>query len=157
MVENFIDEVALLKAFIDNKTLSYPELQQKGIVPQLVKQEQRALFKSVIDKFRRWQVIELVPDSDPKTWTVIPEKALAEYNRLITDIERRQVVDKYSFEAFQEELRENSKKLKRIKLYKVLGITGFAIAVFQFVTGLSLWGLYTAAKHLLHTILNHGH
>src|ERR1700734_4007411 len=103
MIENnYIDELALLKAFIEHKSLSYTEVQDKGIVPLLNKQDRRALFKSTIDKFRRWQVIEPVPDSDPKTWTVIIENATNEYNKLRKEIEQQQIIEKYSFEHLQE-------------------------------------------------------
>ncbi len=61
----FIDEMSLLKAFLDYKTLSYNDLQDKGIVPNLDKQEHRALFKASIDKFKNWQLIESIPDSHP--------------------------------------------------------------------------------------------
>jgi hypothetical protein len=157
MLDNFIDEVALLKAFIDHGTLSYPEVQEKGIVPLLKKQEHRALFKHTIDKFRRWNVIDIVPDSDPKAWAVVPERAREEYDKLVIEIERKQVVDKYSFEAFQEELQDNSKKLRKIKLYKALAVAAFGLAVFHFVTGLSLMGLFGLLKHFAHGIINHGH
>jgi hypothetical protein len=157
MDNNYIDEIALLKAFIDYKTLSYTEMQEKGIVPVLDKQDRRALFKNSIDKFKKWDLIEPIPDSDPRAWTVILDKATIEYNKLMKDIEQKQMVEKYSFQHLQDEVKSNSKKLKRIKLYKTLAISGFIIGAFNFITGLSLSGLFTALKHLFHTIIAHTH
>ena len=157
MDSNYIDELALLKAFIDNKTLSYTEVQEKGIVPVLDKQDRRALFKNSIDKFKKWELIQPIPDSDPRAWTVIIDKATIEYNKLMKDIEQKQMVEKYSFQHLLEEVNLNSKKLKRIKLYQALAVTGFIVGTFNFLTGLSLPALFIAMKHVFHTITTHGH
>src|SRR5437868_1356180 len=119
MTNNYIDELALLKAFIEYKSLSYTEVQEKGIVPPLNKQDRRAAFKSTIDKFKNWQLIEYAEGSDPKTWHVHYDRALAEYNKLIKDIEQQQLIEKYSFEYLKDEVRENTKKLRGIKLYRI--------------------------------------
>ena|SRR5579872_1574317 len=157
MEQNYIDEMALLKAFIDYRSLSYTEVQEKGIVPVLNKQDRRALFKSTIDKFKRWQLIEPVPDSDPKTWTVILDNATVEYNKLVKDIEQKQLVEKYSFEHLQDQVKSNSKKLAGIKVYRLLAVGGFTIAAFSFITGLSLSQFVAQVKHLIHALLDHLH
>ncbi len=154
---NFIDEMALLKAFIDNKTLSYTEVQEKGIVPVLNKQDRRVMFKNTIDKFKKWELIESIPDSDPKAWTVIPDKAASKYDKLIKEIEQKQLVDKYSFAYIQEEIKDSNKKLEHIRLYKVLAVIGFILATISFTTGLTLISLIDACKHIVHSISGHIH
>ena len=150
MESNYIDEIALLKAFIEHKTLSYTEIQEKGIVPVLNKQDRRALFKNTIDRFKQWQLIESVPDSDPKSWKVIYDKATAEYIKLQKEIEQKQMIDKYSYEYLKEAINLNTHKLKRIKLYRILAVTGFTLALFNFITGITLMQSLSALKHLFH-------
>lgn len=152
MDNNFIDEIALLKAFIDYKTLSYTEVQEKGIVPALNKQDRRNSFKNSIDKLKRWELIELVPDSHPLTWNVILDKATIEYNKLMREIEQKQVIEKYSFQHLQEEVNDNTRKLRRIKVYRVLAVTGFVVGMFNFLTGLTLTELIHWLKHIYHVI-----
>lgn len=153
---NYIDEVALLKAFIEYKTLSYSELQEKGIVPVLNKQDRRNLFKNTIDKFKRWELIEPIPDSNPIAWNVVMEKAVAEYNRIIKEIEQKQLIEKYSFQYLQEEVKLNTRKLRRIMLYRVLAIVGFCTGTISFLTGLTLPDIIRALKHLFHMVSGTG-
>jgi hypothetical protein len=155
MESNYIDEIALLKAFIEHKTLTYTEVQEKGIVPVLNKQDRRALFKNTIDKFKQWELIEPIPGSDPQSWKVICEKATAEYLKLQKEIDEKQMIEKYSYEYLKEEVSLNTQKLKGIRIYRILAVTGCALAVFQFITGLSLMQLFTAMKHLLHHLSGH--
>jgi hypothetical protein len=119
------------KPFIEHKSLLYTEIQEKGIVPILNKQDRRAVFKNTIDKFKRWELIEPVPDSDPETWTVILDKATFEYNKLRKEIEQRQVIEKYSFENLQEEVKDHTQKLMGIRIYHVLAVSAFVIAIFN--------------------------
>ena len=153
MEHNYIDEMVLLKAFIEHKSLSYTEVQEKGIVPVLNKQDRRALFKNTIDKFKRWHVIEFVPDSDPKTWTVILDNATIEYNKLVKDIEQKQLIEKYSFEYLHDKVNSNSKKLAGVKVYRILAVAGFIMAALSFIAGVSLSQLLSQVKHIIHSIL----
>lgn len=152
MDSNYIDEIALLKAFIDYKTLSYTEVQEKGIVPVLNKQDRRNLFKNSIDKLKRWELIEPIPDSDPLAWNVILDKATIEYNKLMKEIEQKQMIEKYSFQHLQEEVKSNTRKLRRIKLYRIFAIIGFAAGTFSFLTGLTLLDVIKGLKRLVHMI-----
>ncbi len=156
MESNYIDEIALLKAFIDYKTLSYAEVQEKGIVPVLNKQDRRNLFKNSIDKFKRWELIEPIPDSNPLAWNVVMDKAILEYNKLMKEIEQKQMIEKYSFQHLQEEVKSNTRKLRRIKLYRVFAIIGFAAGTFSFLTGLTLLDVIKGLKHLFHIIAGPG-
>ncbi len=156
MESNYIDEIALLKAFIDYKTLSYAEVQEKGIVPVLNKQDRRNLFKNSIDKFKRWELIEPIPDSNPQAWNVVMDKAILEYNKLMKEIEQKQMIEKYSFQHLQEEVKSNTRKLRRIKLYRVFAIIGFAAGTFSFLTGLTLLDVIKGLKHLFHIIAGQG-
>jgi hypothetical protein len=157
MDKNYIDEMVLLKAFIDHGTLSYTEVQERGFVPSLNKQDRRISFKNTIDKFRRWELIEPIPDSDPRAWNVIMDKATIEYNKLVKEIEQKRVVEKYSFVALQDEVRENTKKLKGVKIYRFLAVTAFTISVFQFFTGLSFLQIFAAIKRFGHFIIDNMH
>jgi len=157
MERNYIDEMVLLKAFIEHRSLSYTEVQEKGIVPVLNKQDRRALFKNTIDKFKRWQVIEPVPDSDPKTWTVILDNATTEYNKLVKGIEQKQLIEKYSFEYLHDKVNSNSKKLVGIKVYRILAVAGFIMAALSFIAGLSLSQLLSQIKHIIHSVLPQVH
>ena len=152
----FIDEMSLLKAFLDYKTLSYNDLQDKGVVPNLDKQEHRALFKASIDKFKNWQLIESIPDSHPRAWKVLQERAKAEYEQLNRDIERKQLVEKYSFENLISEVNNNAHKLRWIKLYRNMAIAGFGLSLIVFITGMGLPQMFVAAKNIVHHLVYHG-
>lgn len=151
----FIDEMALLKAFIEHKTLSYNDLQDKGIIPNMDKQEHRALFKSSIDKFKNWQLIESIPDSHPRAWKVLQERAKAEYDQLNRDIERKQLVEKYSFENLMHEVNSNAHKLRWINLYRNMAIAAFGMALIVFITGMGLPQMFVAARNLFNHLLHH--
>lgn len=155
MDEFYLDELALLRAFIEHKTLSYTDVQEKGIVPVLNKQDRRVLFKSCIEKFKKWEVIQVVPDAHPVAWNVVPDKAETEYNRLVRAIEQQQMIEKYSFQHLHEEVQLHSRKLTRISLFRVLAVVGCVLAAFNFLTGLSLPALFTLLKNLWHTIQHH--
>lgn len=156
-MDNYIDELALLRAFIDYKQLSYTEVQEKGLVPLLNKQDRRNLFKNCIEKFKKWGVIEAIAESDPPAWAVIPDKAVAEYNQLVKEIEQRQVIEKYSFQHLQEEVSDHAKKMRRIKLFRALAIIGFVLGTFHFLTGLSLIELIKYLRHVYHLLTGTAH
>jgi hypothetical protein len=151
----FIDEMALLKAFIDYRTLSYNELQERGVVPTLDKQEHRALFKSTVDKLKRWELIESIPDSHPKAWKVNLDKAQKEYEQLTRDIERKQLVDKYSYEYLRELVEGHEKKLRHLSLYRNLAIAASCVSLIVLITGMGIPQMIAALKHLLHSLLHH--
>ncbi len=157
MDEFYLDELALLRAFIEHKTLSYSDVQEMGIVPVLNKQDRRVLFKNCIEKFKKWGVIQVIPEAHPVAWSVVPEKAAEEYNKLIAAIEQQQMIEKYSFQHLQEEVNLQGRKLSNAGLYKVLALAGFILGSFNFLTGLSVPVLYTQLKNLWHSFQHHLH
>ena len=87
---------------------------------------------------------------------MLQERAKAEYEQLNRDIERKQLVEKYSFENLISEVNNNAHKLRWIKLYRNMAIAGFSLSLIVFITGMGLPQMFIAAKNIVHHLVYHG-
>lgn len=147
-----IDKIEILRAFIEYKSLSYTDIQDKEIVPPLDKQERRTAFRNVIDRLIAHHCIELIPGSDPVTWVVSMDNAILEYYRMT--IEEKEVIEKYSFEKLGQTVKVHHLKLKYIYLFRVMAVVAFVVSLTHFITGMNLAQLIAAIRQGFHSLLH---